>query len=53
MERMDKGQLDRLADIQRKVDDWFSFNLKEGVNDIMPDVVYLLEEVKKYKGIES
>lgn len=38
--------MSRIDKIERKVNDWFSFKLKENINDIMPDVAYLLEKVK-------
>lgn len=45
---MEVNKMDRLEEIRKKVDLWFQFKLCADVDDIMPDVVYLLTELDKY-----
>lgn len=39
--------MDRLSEIKEKVSLWFQFKLCASVDDIMPDIVYLLSELEK------
>lgn len=36
--------LERYKRIERMIEQWFSFDLELGVNDIMPEVVFLYEQ---------
>ncbi len=39
----------RYERIERIIEQWFSFELSLGVNDIMPEVVFLYEQNKELK----
>jgi len=37
----------RFYQIEKIIDDWYSFNLKLSVSDIMPHLIFLMEEYRK------
>ncbi len=38
---------ERYKKIEKMIEDWFSLKLRLGVNDIMPEVVFLYEQNKE------